>query len=311
MDASIDHALAAMPVYVAGVRFDGTPALSHEGDAPTAETEVWFADQPDRKMTVLDAEDLTDVSWFGTPKEYEPPRTAAMAPFDEDEDPEDGDAYLPEAPAEEDPEAVEAPVEGEPLPDEVPELSEAELDEIGEAVTAAEDRVGQLEGLVAGVILAGVTDDIFVDPEARAASAPTPTVLDPASGRHFTAGMDDLQTFLARVAALPPAAGDLPPDLNERIETVTERLIALEESVGKLMLDDVADEELPTLPEGTGTFVDETLDDEEDPEEESDEDPAAEEDEDPEDDSEDDERYPKRKKKKAAASKPNPFAKKG
>ena len=311
MDASIDHALAAMPVYVAGVRFDGTPALSHEGDAPTAETEVWFADQPERKMTVLDAEDLTDVSWFGTPKEYEPPRTAAMAPPEGEEDPEDGDAYLPEDPVDvEAPE--EAPVEGEqPLPDEVPELSEAELDEIGEAVTAAEDRVGQLEGLVAGVILAGVTDDIFVDPEARAASAPTPTVLDPASGRHFTAGMDDLQTFLARVAALPPAAGDLPPDLNERIETVTERLIALEESVGKLMLDDVADEELPTLPEGTGTFVDETLDDEEDPDEESDEDPAAEEGEDPEDDSEDDERYPKRKKKKAAASKPNPFAKKG
>jgi hypothetical protein len=248
MDAPVlDAALSAMPVYRAGVRFDGIPVLSHEAGAPGDDTVVWFLDAPDRKMTVLDAEDMTDVSWYAEPDEFVPPRTAAAMPTEPDEYDEDA----PEDP-EVDPDAADDG-EDEDDEEEVEALSEAELDELGEAIEAAETRVAQLEGLVASVILAGVTDAIFVD-EPKQASV-TLQVPDLAALTEGLSGMSELGERMAVIAALEP--GDLPPDLAERVQAVTDRLDALEGDVAKLMLDDVTDEELPAR-EDDSTFVDET-----------------------------------------------------
>ncbi len=306
----LDAALTAMPTYVVGIRFDGTPVLSYNNGPVEADTEVWFLDTPDRKVTAIGAEDLTDVSWFSAPKEYVEAKAAATR-FPDSPAPEDF------APADE---PVEAEAELEPAPEgdapvdddeQIDQLTDAELDEIGEAVTAAEERVGQLEGLVASVILAGVSDAIFVDDTKQASLAP----LDRDAFATFGEDVASLAAFAARVAALPTAPGDLPPDLAERIEKVTERLEALEESVGKLMLDDVTDEGLPESSDAS-TFVDETLDDEEDEEPEDEEGPGEDEsdpnedDEDPEDEAEDEDEESKCPRKKKKAAKANPFASK-
>jgi hypothetical protein len=314
-DTMLDAALTAMPTYVVGIRFDGALVLSHTSDRVEADTEVWYLDAPDEKLTPVAIADMTDVSWFSVPKEYVGAKVAALEPLDDDEPGQVFDSPMPldgEAPAE----PMAAPEGGASLDDDqqVDQLTDAELDEIGEAVTAAEERVGQLEGLVASVILSGVSDAIFADDTKQASLAP----FDPAALASIGDGVADLTAFATRVAALPAAPTDLPPDLTERIEKVTERLAALEESVGKLMLGDVSDEGLPES-EDASTFVDETLDDDEDPEEPDDgEDPAEDEvdpneddedpdDEDPEDEADDESKYPRKKKK---AAKGNPFASK-
>jgi hypothetical protein len=67
-------------------------------------------------------------------------------------------------------------------------------------------------------------------------------------------GDSNSDEIFAKLAALPK---DLPVDLMSRVESVIERLTAIEEQVSKMMLDDVSDEELP---QGAGTdFVDETV----------------------------------------------------
>jgi hypothetical protein len=296
-DAMLDAALTAMPTYVVGIRFDGALVLSHNNDPVEADTEVWFADTPDEKLTPVAIADMTDVSWFSAPKEYRGAKVAALEPLDDDEPGQVFDSPMP-VDGEDPVEPVPAP-EGEwPVDDEqqIDQLTDAELDEIGEAVTAAEERVGQLEGLVASVILSGVSDAIFADDTKQASLAP----LDPAALASIGDGVADLTAFATRVAALPAAPTDLPPDLTERIEKVTERLAALEESVGKLMLGDVSDEGLPES-EDASTFVDETLEDDEPEEPEDGEDPGEDE-ADPNEDVEDpdeESKYPKKKGKKA------------
>lgn len=313
----LDRAVGAMPIYRVGLRFDGTPALSYAGGTPEMDTEVWFADDPDTKMTAFEASDSTDVSWFATPTEWTEPKVAAVAPPEEREGYEDLGLGAPPVerdadlmPVEEAPPVAEAPVE-----EQVDELSEAELDEMSEAVELAEQRVGELEALVASVILAQVKDDIFVDDEAVVAS--TPLAVTAAQRVGVAEGFAVVGEFLAVTAALA-AAGGLPEDLATRLDAVTERLDALEDSVGKLMLDDVTDEELPEAPEGASTFVDETLDPDEDAsaagdseegDEEPEEDPSTDEDEEEDSDEGDSQRYPRKKKKRM--KKAPPFKAKG
>ena len=310
-DMMLDAALTAMPTYVVGIRFDGALVLSYTPDRVEADTEVWFLDAPDEKLTPVAIADMTDVSWFREPKEYVGAKVAALPPLDDDEP---GQVFDSPMPVEGEELASEPMPEGEaPVDDQVEQLTDAELDEIGEAVTAAEERVGQLEGLVASVILSGVSDAIFADDTKQASLS----AFDPAAFASIGEGVADLTAFATRVAALPAAPTDLPPDLTERIEKVTARLMALEESVGKLMLDDVADEGLPES-EDASTFVDETLDDDDEESDDAEElddseDPGEDEadpnedDEDPEDEADDESKYPRKKKK---AAKGNPFGSK-
>lgn len=316
----IDRAVGAMPVYRVGIRFDGTPALSHDGATPDADTEVWFADDPATKMTAFEAADRTDVSWFADPVEWTEPKVASAALPEEREGYDDLGLGAPPA-MDDEPLPGEAPPAPPALPveEQVDELSEAELDELSDAVELAEQRVGELEALVASVILGKVKDDIFAD---AAVTAGAPLPIAAAEQVSVRAGFGAVGEFLAAVAAL----GDsLPDDLSQRIDAITERLDALDDSVGKLMLDDVTDEELPGVPEGSSTFVDETLPDDEDLDNddedagESDDDAEydSQRDEDPDetpddedDDSEDEPegRYPRKKKKRMKAP---PFKAKG
>lgn len=285
----LDAALSAMPVYRVGIRFDGVPVLSHDDTTPAADTEVWFADGwgcpkqnecgpecPKRTMcgkrvSAFDAEDMTDVSWFAAPEEYMAPKVAAAGSEDE--------TY---------PMAAGMDSEGDSEGENREGPSEGDLDEMGRAVAAAEERVGQLEGLVASVILSGLTDNIFVDEPKQAAAINIAVT----SNEVLRAGFDEMAQRMAVVAALDP--NDLPPDLADRIDKVVERLDALEESVAELMLDEVDDEELLTR-EDSSTFVDETLPDDDGDENEDDppEDPDGEED--------DESSYPKKKAKRKGA----------
>lgn len=284
MDELVDAAMSAMPVYRVGVRFDGVPVLSHDDDTPEADTEVWFADGwgcpnlnecgPDcpkrtmcgKRVSVLDVEDLTDVSWFATPTEFEAPKVAAVA--------------SPEMAAE--PAEPEGP-------------TEAEKDEMARAVEAAEERLGQLEALVASVVLAEVVDVAFVD-DARQSAVTLPV----AAVAEVRDGFARMAEGMALIAALD--ADLLPQDLSDRVDAVMDRLDALEESVASMMLDDVSDEQMYERKDSS-TFVDETRRD--DTDDESDDDDSTD-DESDDDESKDSKypRKKKRKPKVAATGLP-------
>lgn len=174
--------------------------------------------------------------------------------------------------------------------EQVDELPEVEVDRLSDLVDDAEQQVGELEGLVAELVMAQVKDELFDDdPLPRTASLTEDDVVG------YRSRLAAVKPKMAHLAAL---SDDLPDDLAERVEALMARLDALGESVGQMMLSDVDDLEMPTLPEGSGTFVDETNpnrpghDDEEDEDDEPDEDdgetPDEDQDEDPEGDEEDD-----------------------
>lgn len=65
-------------VFVSGIRFDGMPVLSYSSDPAEDDTEVWFADSPDAKTSVVEMEDRYDVSWFAEPSVYVPKGQSAV-----------------------------------------------------------------------------------------------------------------------------------------------------------------------------------------------------------------------------------------
>jgi hypothetical protein len=190
------------------------------------------------------------------------------------------------------------------MADEAPD--EVEVDRMSDLVGEAEQRVGELEGMIAELVMAQVSDELFLDdddpdPLPKVASLTDGDVVD------YRAALDRFRGVAARLAAL---GDELPDDLAGRVDALMARLEALEGSVGEMMLDGVADEEMPELPPGSGTFIDETnpnrpgQDDEEDDDEEPDVDPDEDEDVEPTGDDKDDESdgppWAKKKRKKGA-----------
>lgn len=227
----IDEAamLREFDVYRTGVRFDGTPVLSRDNEPATDATVVWTTDDPGNEMTVLDLEDLTDVSWLAEPEPWVPPKGMS--------EPE----AAPKMP-EPEPEAMVAAVE----PDaEAP--SEAEVHEMTEVVEDAERRVGELEAVIAQSMLASVQDHLFDDEPGAAIAASA------AAAPVMVTHIGHLRPLMARLAALP---AELPPDLATRVETLVDRLDALEKQIATMMLDQVEDMEMPAPSED---YVDETL----------------------------------------------------
>lgn len=245
--------LDAFDVYKVGIRFDGLPVLSRDGRMPIDETVVWMADAPGEETTVGELSKLTDFEWIAEPQIWVPPKSMQAA-TDMVVEPTMDVVVEPTMDATVDPalDTAPDPLAGMPMPgtpefDQVQDavqLNDVEQIEIVQAIESAEDRIGQLEGLIAQSLLSTVTDHMFDGETAVVASAA------------FIASIGDSNSdeIFAKLAALPK---DLPVDLMSRVESVIERLTAIEEQVSQMMLDDISDEELP---QGSGTdFVDETV----------------------------------------------------
>lgn len=186
----------------------------------------------------------------------------------------------------------EMPPPGE-VEDQVDELSEVEVDRMSDLVDEAEEKVGNLEGLVAELVMAQLDDELFLD-DPQGDRIPKVASLQDADMTGYRRALDGFRRVSSRIAAL---TDDLPDDLAGRVEAVMERLEALEGSVAQMMLAEVDEMEMPELPPGSGTFVDETNphrpgheDDKDDPVgDDSDDDDDAGDDDDPDDDKNEDE----------------------
>lgn len=175
---------------------------------------------------------------------------------------------------------------------EADELSEVEVDRWSDLVDDAEARVAELEGMVAELVMAQVADELFLDDD-DADPDPLPKVASLA-GVDLSAYSAALARFHAETRPkLAALSDDLPDDLSGRVDALVERLEALEGSVGEMLLAGVADEQMPELPPGSGTFVDETNPNRPGAPDQDDDDPDGEDEaqDDPDPDPDDDETY--------------------
>lgn len=137
---------------------------------------------------------------------------------------------------------------------ETEEVPEVEVDRMSDLVGEAETKVAELEGMVAELVMAQVSDELFLDapdddPLPKVASLTEVDVVD------YREALASFRPVASKLAAL---GDDLPDDLAGRVEALMSRLEALEGSVAEMLLGGMADEEMPELPPGSGTFIDET-----------------------------------------------------
>ena len=225
---------------------------------------------PDEVVTVADLElkadqsEAGDIEWILEPQVHDPKaavtaaaKPALLFPLDEDEpSPEDG-AEPPAEVAAAEPGATDVPADIE-----MPEKTEAEVDQLHALMDLAEERTGHIEGLVAQVLM-GRLKDKRMPGEAVTAGLGDAEVLDFTELRVPFVDLTEVRAALQEQTAIVAAALDtvvdeaaeVSVDDAARVDLLIERLDAIEETVAKLLEEQVEDFDMPAPDKPTAGVV--------------------------------------------------------